>query len=103
MHEMEEDAPVPETPFRRAEPVPDFEPEPATASAPPTRENSVDALLHRLEVGMARLREAPVPQASDPAPAAPAPAPTKPSMPGPADDRLQSAIENLQRLAARRD
>ena len=64
---------------------------------------AADALLARLEQGMARRREEPVPQIPESVPASLAPAVRQPSMPEPADDRLQSAIEKLQRLAARRD
>jgi len=95
--------PEPEPTFRRAESAPAVEAEAPAAFAPPPRDNSVEALLARLEQGMARRREEPVPQIPESAPASLAPAVRQPSMPEPADDRLQSAIEKLQRLAARRD
>ena len=88
-----------------AEPGPDLEPEPRQGQ-------SIAELLERLEAGLARRRTVP---AAAPAPAvAPAaiaaPPPPAPSLqpapqvfPEPADDRLQSAIESLQRLAARND
>ena len=65
--------------------------EPAQTEAP---SGSLDDLMARLEQGLARRRTAPRPsRPADPVP-----------QPGPAsDDRLQSAIDSLQRLAARGD
>ncbi len=68
-----------------------FEPEPEPVAAAPA---SLDELMARLEQGLSR-RRAHKPSASPPAPAAPQ------VFPEPADDRLQSAIDSLQRLAAR--
>ena len=60
---------------------------------------SIAALMDRLEQGLARRRMI------EPAPAAPAGPPQvfpeAPEPAEPADDRLQSAIASLQRLAAR--
>jgi hypothetical protein len=80
------------------------EPEPE-AQAPPVRPPaySMAELLERLEQGLSRRRaEATAQAAPTPPPlreAGPAPQP----FPEPADDRLQSAIDSLQRLAARHD
>ncbi len=78
------------------EPAPEPEPlpEPAPAAEMPT---SIAALMERLEQGLARR------QRPRGAPAAPAPpqAPAPQVFPEAPDDRLQSAIDSLQRLAAR--
>jgi len=66
--------------------------EPAHALPPPPLGSSIPDLMARLEQGLARRRVAPPP-------AAPAEAPS--ADPEPADDRLQSAIDSLQRLASR--
>lgn len=72
--------------------------EPA-APEPPQRGNSIGELLERLELGLARRRM--------PAPVAPAAAAVEPVerevFPPATDDRLQSAIDSLQRLASRHD
>lgn len=80
-----------------AAPVPAPEPAAAIAAAPPPpafvlpeATDSLPNLMARLEAGLARRETAPARRAApDPRPA------------GPANDRLQSAIESLQRLAAR--
>jgi hypothetical protein len=80
------------------EPVLLDEPEPAPAPPPPVAEDeSLPALMARLEQGLAR-RASPA-HAAPLAPPAPAAAPQP--FPEPADDRLQNAIESLQRFAAR--
>jgi hypothetical protein len=90
----------------QAEPEPVFEPQPAFAPEPvaevwPEAEmpTSIAALMERLEQGLARRR------LIEPVPAAPATPPQVfPEAPEPQDapdDRLQSAIASLQRLAAR--
>ncbi len=91
-----EAAPAPEAgPESEAEP----EAEPVVEAAPlpspaafvlPEATDSLPNLMARLEQGLARREAAPAPRA------APSPRPA-----GPANDRLQSAIESLQRLAAR--
>lgn len=87
-------------------PVPEAEPEPVVELVEPEkprRSNSLPELLERLEQGLARRRaEAAAPAPT--APAAPVPQPEPPQVfPEAADDRLQSAIDSLQRLAARHD
>lgn len=77
------------------EPILLGQPEPEPAVPPPVPEGeSLDALMARLEQGLARrARPAPVPAAEPPiAPQA---------FPEAGNDRLQSAIESLQRFAAR--
>lgn len=72
------------------EPAPAAEPEPApVAFVLPEATDSLPNLMARLEQGLARQASAPAPRTAAPRPA------------GPANDRLQSAIESLQRLAAR--
>ncbi len=79
---------------------------PAGAKAPPSA--SLGDLMARLEHGLAKRADtevaAPAPASPVPpqAPTAPKAAPTPPPAPPRADDRLQSAIESLQRMAARR-
>lgn len=76
-------------------------PEPAVARpepAEPIRPPSLSELMARLEKGLAERRT--VPSTADEA-AAPAPRPAPQVFPEAGDDRLQSAIESLQRLAAR--
>ena len=68
-------------------PEPEPEPEPEPVAAQP---ETIAQLMARLELGIAR-------RSARPAPAAPAPQ----VFPEPGDDRLQSAIDSLQRLAAR--
>jgi hypothetical protein len=78
-----------------AAPEPRAEPEPEPRPEPQSRVEagaSLPELMERLEQGLAR-RRAP--------PAAPAPHVHPQVFPEPGDDRLQSAIESLQRLAAR--
>lgn len=72
--------------------APEPEPRPVPADA------SLDDLMRRLEQGLARRR---TPQVFAPAPRQHAPAPQV--FPEANDDRLQSAIESLQRFAARGD
>jgi hypothetical protein len=80
------------------EPESEPEPEPEAPALLPPREETIAALMARLEEGLARRA------AAAPAPPRPAPPPTQPQVfPEADDDRLQSAIESLQRLAARRD
>lgn len=96
-----EPAPQPETlasaaPLAEAasEPEPKPKPDPAPAPAAPAQpdeDSSISDLVARLERGLGRRQQ----------PAAPSPAPAaSPAVAG-RDDRLKSAIENLQRLAAR--
>ena len=88
-----EPAPQPEPVF---EPAPQPESRPAPEAAMPT---SISALMERLEQGLARRR------LIDPVPSVPATPPQVfPEAPEPQDapdDRLQTAIASLQRLAAR--
>ncbi len=84
-------------------PDPEPAPEPQPAPVPePEMPISIAALMERLEQGLARRR---VPEVAPVAPAAPPPQvfPEAPERepPDAADDRLQSAIASLQRLAAR--
>lgn len=65
-------------------------PAPPAFELPPAKPESLTELMARLERGLAGRRDDPRPQADE---AAPRPAVN--------DDRLQSAIDNLQRLAAR--
>jgi hypothetical protein len=78
-----------------AAPEPDAAPQPVAAAPDPAA--SLDDLMARLERGLAR-RQTRQPFAP---PSPPAPAPQV--FPEAGDDRLQSAIESLQRLAARGD
>lgn len=74
-------------------PEPEIVPEPTPAPSEfvlPEATDSLPNLMARLEQGLARRAPAPAPRAAPPSPAA-----------IPANDRLQSAIESLQRLAAR--
>ena len=107
--EPAEPAPVAETdhrwPSEAPEPWPivrepevEAEPEPA---APPPQPGSIAELMERLEQGLARRRSTP-PLPSIPA-ARPVAEPAPSAHPDPADDRLQSAIESLQRFASRQD
>jgi hypothetical protein len=82
-----------------AAPEPEFEPEPQPEPAPPAEmPTSIAELMARLEQGLANRRMIePTPVAAAPA----APPQVFPEAPEPADDRLQSAIASLQRLAAR--
>ncbi len=85
-----------EAPERPDEPLP----APAAPAAPSYASGSIADLMERLEQGLARLRaESPRPQ--------PAPAPRaaiQDNTPqAPPDDRLQSAIDSLQRFASRQD
>ncbi|MBX3562576.1 MAG: hypothetical protein KF780_12290 [Sphingomonas sp.] len=67
------------------------EPQPAPPEfVLPEATDSLPNLMARLEQGLTRRAPAPAPRAAPPSPAA-----------MPANDRLQSAIESLQRLAAR--
>lgn len=70
---------------------PEAAPEPAAFMPPPLEAASLAELMARLEGGLAR-RAAPAVQTAALRPAPP---------PAAADDRLQSAIESLQRLTAR--
>jgi hypothetical protein len=76
-------------------PEPEPEPEPAPE---PVAEASLADLMRRLEQGLARRR---TPQVFPSAPRQQAPAPQV--FPEAGDDRLQNAIESLQRFAARGD
>jgi hypothetical protein len=86
--------PAPPVTPRHAPPAPEPLPEPApvAAEAPAERPSSLPDLMERLERGLAR-------RAGRPAPTAPQAPPQV--FPEPGDDRLQSAIDSLQRLAAR--
>lgn len=79
-------------PEPEAEPVPAEHPDamPEPAAGPAALPASLAELMDRLEQGLARRRVRPAPQA---------PAPQV--FPEAGDDRLQSAIDSLQRLAAR--
>ena len=82
----------------RAEAVPLPQPSPQAAAPPSadTQSASLDALMARLEQGLARrARPEPAPEP------APAPATAAEEVRHEADDRLQNAIESLQRFAAR--
>ncbi|HEV7660257.1 MAG TPA: hypothetical protein VGO55_10460 [Allosphingosinicella sp.] len=83
------DAPEPE-------PEPVIEPKPEPEPAPAEMPTSIAALMERLEQGLARRQ----PRRHDALPAA-AHAPAPQVFPEAPDDRLQSAIDSLQRLAAR--
>jgi hypothetical protein len=73
--------------------------EPVPAASPPFG-SSIPDLMARLEQGLARRRTAPPPTASaQPTAAAPAEPPSV--FPERSDDRLQSAIDSLERLASR--
>ena len=76
-----------------AEPAPEPAPEPEPEPQPAIEANaSLPELMERLERGLARRR---------PRSTATAPQASPKVFPEPGDDRLQSAIESLQRLAAR--
>lgn len=94
--EPEPEQPTAPAPLWLAEAEPELAPaEPAPAEPEPAASASVAELMARLERGLAHRRTR-QPYASMPAaPAAPQPFPEA------ADDRLQSAIDSLQRLAAR--
>jgi hypothetical protein len=77
-------------PRDEALPTPEAVPDPAPAAD--TQSASLDALMARLEQGLAR-RARPAP--------APEPAPASEEVRHEVDDRLQNAIESLQRFAAR--
>lgn len=87
-----------------AAPAPASEPDPAPAPAAPTQpgeDSSIPDLVARLERGLGR-RQQPAVQPPAPAPAArPAPVPSPSPAAAERDDRLRSAIEELQRLASR--
>jgi hypothetical protein len=85
--------PAQEPTAKAADPVP----LPVDAPAPA---GNLDALMARLEEGLARRRIGAVPPAM---PAEPLVPPESTPFPEAADDRLQSAIDSLQRLAARGD
>jgi hypothetical protein len=100
--DLGEPAPPPEpvaaaaTPVWLAEAPPEPQPEPELEPEP-VPEASLDELMVRLARGLARRR-------TGDGFAAPPPQPPAPQVfPEPGDDRLQSAIESLQRLAARGD
>ena len=89
------------TPALAPEPEPVSEPAPVAARpepAEPVRPPSLSELMARLERGLVERRPPPEDSAEIAAPAA-RPAPQ--AFPEAGDDRLQSAIESLQRLAAR--
>ncbi|WP_129793033.1 hypothetical protein [Sphingosinicella sp. CPCC 101087] len=102
----------------RVEPYPSLPLEPAAASPErssmpdlPAPSGSLDELMARLELGLARRREdaeapspdpTPIPAQAPPATDPPPSAEPKP-FPEAGDERLQSAIASLQRLAARDD
>jgi hypothetical protein len=84
--------------------VPEVEPEPDHAPAAQAElPTSIADLMERLEQGLARRRMIEPPAASAPAevPQVFPEAPEPEAVPDAADDRLQSAIASLQRLAAR--
>jgi hypothetical protein len=76
-----------------------IEPEPE-APPPVEGDESLPDLMARLEQGLAR-RAPPAPAAAPASAPSPPPAPAPEPFPAAADDRLQNAIESLQRLAAR--
>lgn len=80
-------------PAAQAEPVAEAAAPPAPAPTP-VHGHSIGELLERLEQGLARRRVAAEPSAA---------APPAEMFPNAADDRLRSAIDSLQRLAARQD
>lgn len=95
-----DEAPVEVAPAPKPAPEPEPEPEPETAAepvpqpAPPAEmPTSLAALMERLEQGLARRRPRHNGSAAPPAPPQ--------VFPEASDDRLQSAIDSLQRLAAR--
>jgi len=93
---MPEPEPEPEPVPREAEPeaalpAPEPEPEPVPTAAGPA---SLAELMERLERGLSSRR-------ARPAPASPYPAAAPQVFPEAGDERLQSAIDSLQRLAAR--
>ena len=95
-------APAPAEP-ETAQPA---EPEPQVAlAAPRPATGSIAELMERLEKGLARHRVAPAePVAPLPLAASAAQIAPVPNLsPDPADDRLQNAIESLQRFASRQD
>lgn len=93
---LDEAAPV-AAPEAVVEPEPAPEPLPAPEPAPAEMPTSIAALMERLEQGLARRQQRPGAPAVPPAPQAAAPH----VFPEAPDDRLQSAIDSLQRLAAR--
>ena len=95
---IEPEPPLPE-PEPQAEQVP--APEIVEAALPAPATGSIAELMERLEKGLARHRPAPTASPA-PTPVAP-PAPVRPISPDAADDRLQNAIESLQRFASRQD
>ncbi len=76
-----------------AEPAEPAEPPQPAAASEPIRPPSLAELMARLERGLAERRSEPEPE--------PAARPSPPVFPEAGDDRLQSAIESLQRLASR--
>ena len=103
-HEPAEPIAVERMPMLEPEPGPArlssvARPEPAEPdkSAEPLRPPSLSELMARLEKGLAERRTEPAAAEADVPAARPAPQ----VFPEAGDDRLQSAIENLQRLAAR--
>lgn len=92
------DEPAPVEAAAVSEPAPEPEPEPLPETAPAAEmPTSIAALMERLEQGLARRQPRRGAPAFPPAPAAAAPQ----VFPEAPDDRLQSAIDSLQRLAAR--
>jgi len=88
--------PVSEEPMAAATAAPEpivAEPAPPPSAPEPSGDESIAALMARLERGLTRRRQQ---HTAEPAPAAPTPATEQWG-----DDRLRSAIENLQKMAAR--
>jgi hypothetical protein len=86
----------PEARYAEPQPIAPDRPAPEPEVPPVAGDESLPDLMARLEQGLAR-RARPAHAAAP----APAPAPAPEPFPEPADDRLQNAIESLQRLAAR--
>jgi hypothetical protein len=95
---------------REPEPEPDPEPAPApvaTAAVEPVRKEpivgneSIAELMERLERGLSRRQDRPTVEAAHSAAPEPEQAPTPQAFESAGDERLKSAVDNLQRIAAR--